>query len=70
MGQDHWNLSHQGLSHWNLSHYGLGALEFKPLKASHRRCNVNKRQSCFGRKKNDLLIGKKPLNLIGIEEEN
>ena len=38
--------------------------------SSHRRCDVNKRQGCFGGKKNDRLIGKKLPNPVGTEEEN
>ena len=38
---------------------------------SHRRCDVNKRQVHFRGKKNDrLMIGKKPPNPVGTEEEN
>ena len=38
--------------------------------SSHRRCDVNKRQGRFGGRKNDRLIGKKPPNPVGTEEEN
>ena len=38
--------------------------------SSHRRCNVNKKQGHFGKRKNDRLIGKKPPNPVGTEEEN
>ena len=51
--------SRQRSSHWSSSHRG----------ASHRRCDVNKGQGRFG-KKNDRLIGKKPPNPVGTEEEN
>ena len=37
---------------------------------SHWKCDVNKRQGRFGGWKNNRLIGKKPLNPAGIEEEN
>ena len=38
--------------------------------SSHCRCNVNKRQGCFGGRKNDRLIGIKPPNPVGTEKEN
>ena len=38
--------------------------------SSYCRCDVNKRQGRFGGKKNDRLIGKKPLNPVGTKEEN
>ena len=37
---------------------------------SHQKYNVNKKQDHFGQKKNNKLIGKKPPNPVGIEEEN
>ena len=45
-------------------------MELKPSGASHRRCDVNKRQSRFGGRKNNRLISKKPPNPVGTEEEN
>ena len=59
-----------GPSRRRSSYRGLGPSELKPLKASHRRCDVKKRQGCFGKKKNDRLICKKPPNPVGTEEEN
>ena len=59
-----------GLICCRLSYCGLGLSELKPLGASYYRCNVNKRQDCFREKKNNRLIGKKPPNLVGTEEEN
>ena len=47
-----------------------GPLELKLLGASHCRCNINKRQGCFGERKNNRLIGKNSLNPLGTEEEN
>ena len=60
----------RGSSHWKSSHCGSGPSELKPSGASHHRCDVNKRQGCFGGRKNNRLIGKKPPNLVGTEEKN
>ena len=59
-----------GRDYQSSSHHGSRPSEFKPWGASHHRCNINKRQGYFGRKKNNRLIGKKPPNSAGIEEEN
>ena len=72
----HWKLSHRGSrpsesdyressycrsTHRGSTHRGL----------SHQRCDVNKRQGHFRGRKNDrLMIGKKPPNQVGTEEEN
>ena len=81
IGRDHQSLSHCGSSHrgsgllWvKLSQVKL--LRVNPLRVNHRwlsyrRCDVNKRQGHFRGRKNDrLVIGKKPPNLVGTEEEN
>ena len=57
-------------SHWRSSYCGSGLLKLELSGASHYRCNINKRQDCLGERKNNRLIGKKPPNLIGTEEEN
>ena len=60
-----------GPSRQRLNHCGSGPSEFEPSGASHRKCDVNERQGHFGGKKNDrLMIGKKPPNPMGTEEEN
>ena len=85
-GWDHQELSHRGSNHRRLSHRRSGPLfvklsrvkllRVKPLRVNYhwwrcRRCNVNKRQSHFGGRKNDrLMISKKPPNPVGTEEEN
>ena len=63
---------------WNYqesSHHGLGPgdraiVNRNYWSSSHRSCNVIKRQGYLGGWKNDGLIGKKPPNLVGTEEEN
>ena len=57
-------------SHWRFSYCWLRLLELELLRASHHRCNVNKRQSRLSRRKNSKLIGKKPPNLVETEQEN
>ena len=59
-------------SHWRLKCRGSGPSELEPLGASHCRCDVKKRrEGCFRGRKNDrLMIGKKPPNPVGTEEEN
>ena len=46
------------LSRWRSSHHGSGLSELEPLKASYWRYNVNKRQGCLTKNKNNRLIGK------------
>ena len=47
------------------------SLRVNHRRLSHQKCSVNKRQSHFKGKKNDkLIIGKKPPNPVGTEEEN
>ena len=73
-------------SHWRSSHCGSEPLESDYCESSycrsthcgstdrglnHQRCHVNKRQGHFGERKNyRLMIGKKPANPVGTEEEN
>ena len=38
--------------------------------SSHCKCDVNKKQDCFRKKKNNRLICKKPPNPVGTKEEN
>ena len=59
-------------SHQRSNHCESGSLELESLRASHCRCDINKRhEDCFGGKKNNrLIIGKKPPNSAGTEEEN
>ena len=58
---DHCESSYHRSTHCRSTHCGL----------SHQRCNVNKRQGHFRRKKNGrLIISKKPPNPVGTEEEN
>ena len=64
------SFSATGPSRRSSSYRGLGPSEFKLLGASHCRCNVNKRQGRFGKKKNDSLVDKKSPNPVEIEEEN
>ena len=44
--------------------------ELESGKASHCRCNFNKRQGCFEGKRNDRLIGQKLSNLVETKKEN
>ena len=85
-GMSCWSLNYRRSSHRKLSYRGLGPSESDHCESSycrltncgstyrglsHRRCDVNKRQGHFGRKKNDrLMIGKKPPKLVGTEEKN
>ena len=64
-GRNHRGSSHQELSHRRSNHQGLSH-----RRSSHCECDVNKRQGRFGGRKNDRLIGKKPPNPVGTEEEN
>ena len=65
-----------GPSRWRSNHQGSEPSGVKLSRVnlcwwSRRRCNVNKRQSRFGGRKNDrLMINKKPPNPVEIEEEN
>ena len=71
-GPSRQRLSYCRSNHQRLSYRGSGSSELEPLGASHRRYDVNERhENCFGRRKNNrLMIGKKPPNLAGTEEEN
>ena len=42
----------------------------KHRSSNYCRCDVNKRQGHFGGKKNDKLMSKTLLNLVGTEKEN
>ena len=60
MTQKHYKSSYYKLSYCGSNHYWLS-----PWKN-----NFNKRQSHFGEKKNNKLIGKKPSNPVKTEEKN
>ena len=80
VGRGNRSLSHCGSSYCGSNHRWLSSsggqaiqvklLRVNPLRVNHRKSDVNKRQGCFGRRKNNRLIGKKPPNPVGTEEEN
>ena len=73
VGQDHWSSSHQRLrpSWVKLLQVKLSRVKLSRVKPSLVKLSKVKKQGRFRKTKNNrLIIGKKPPNLMGTEEEN